>query len=207
MFYESLTLPFVEIELRLGTILKNKFDASIDKKYFEKIKDSLESWKWNQVVNKNTVEYIETKQKGLNIKYITDITNKDRRSIFLKENVSTEDFALSFSPFDVRYSINQEFKLDSQEFVKSENSFIRNKVRKSFIADNFKYDLTLVNENNEGVIKTKYEIEIELIINDETLSWSPVYLNDFLECKVYDLVNIVEPVDRKIFKINLIKIK
>jgi len=112
---------------------------------------------------------------------------------------------LSFSPFDVRYSINQEFRLNSQTFVKNESLFIRNKVRKSFVADNFKYDLTIVNENNEGIVKTKYEIEIELIVNEDTLSWAPGYLNDFLECKVYDLVNIVEEVDRKTFKINFIK--
>jgi iron only hydrogenase large subunit-like protein len=205
MIYEFLTLPFVEIELRLGTILKNRFDASIDKKYFEKIKESLEATKWNQIVNKNTVEYIETQEKGSVIKYITDITGSETRSVLLKENVSTEDFALSFSPFDVRYSINQEFKLNSQTFVKNESSFIRNKVRKSFVADNFKYDLTIVNENNEGIVKTKYEIEIELIVNENTLSWTPGYLNDFLECKVYDLVNIVEAIDRKTFKINFIK--
>ncbi len=198
-------LPFVEIELRLGTILKNRFDASIDKKYFEKIKESLEASKWNQIVNKNTVEYIETQEKGSVIKYVADITGSETRSVILKENVSTEDFALSFSPFDVRYSINQEFRLNSQTFVKNESSFVRNKVRKSFIADDFKYDLTLVNENNDGIIKTKYEIEIELNVNENTMSWTPGYVNDFLECKVYDLVNIVEPLDRKTFKINFIK--
>jgi hypothetical protein len=205
MIYEFLMLPFVEIELRLGTILKNRFDASIDKKYFEKIKESLEASKWNQIVNKNTVEYIETQEKGSVIKYVADITGSETRSVILKENVSTEDFALSFSPFDVRYSINQEFRLNSQTFVKNESSFVRNKVRKSFIADDFKYDLTLVNENNDGIIKTKYEIEIELNVNENTMSWTPGYVNDFLECKVYDLVNIVEPLDRKTFKINFIK--
>jgi len=206
--YDYLVLPFVEIELRLGTILKNKFDSSVDKKYFEKIKDSLEQSTWKGVVNKNTVEYIKSENK-VNTKLITDITGKENKSrLILKENVLTEDFQLSSSPFDVRYSINQEFKLNSQinSFSKN-NAIIRNKSRKSFIQDDFCYDLTIVNENIDGVVKTKYEIEIELFVTQETLTWTPEYTNDFLECKVYDLVNIVEPLDREKFKINLIKLK
>ena len=39
-FYEFMVLPFVEIEIRLGTLGKT-FDSSIDRKYFEKIKERL----------------------------------------------------------------------------------------------------------------------------------------------------------------------
>jgi hypothetical protein len=202
---DFLALPFVEIEIRLGTILRDKFDANIDKKYFEKIKESLEQSNWESVVCKNTVEYIEKSERGSSIKYVSDITGKETKEIILKENVLTEDHQLSFSPFDIRYSVNQEFNLKSQHFLKNEDSFIRNKVRTSFISKNFKYDLTLVNENNEGVLRTKYEIEIELLVSEETLNWETGYLNDFLECKVYDLVNIVEPMERSKFKINWIK--
>ena len=202
---DFLALPFVEIEIRLGTILMDKFDTSIDKKYFEKIKESLEQSNWECVVCKNTVEYIEKSEKRSSIKFVSDITGKETKEIVLKENVLTEDHQLSFSPFDVRYSVNQEFNLKSQHFLKNEDSFIRNKVRTSFISKNFKYDLTLVNENNEGVVKTKYEIEIELLVSEDTLNWESKYLNDFLECKVYDLVNIVEPMERSKFKINWVK--
>ena len=58
--YEFLVLPFVEIEIRLGTILKNSFGSSIDKKYFEKIRDSLETGKWRTISNINTIEYIKS---------------------------------------------------------------------------------------------------------------------------------------------------
>lgn len=213
-FYDFLVLPFVEIEIRLGTILKNKFDPSIDKKYFEKIKESLEAGTWKNIVNINTVEYINNEQsqnsaRNVNIKLITDITGKENKSkLMMKENISTEDFQLSSSPFDVRYSINQELKIDSQinSFSKN-NSVIRNKTRKSFIQEDFRYDLTIVNENIDGVTKSKYEIEIELLVNETTLNWDKLYVNEFLECKIYDLVNIVEPTQRDKFKINLIKIK
>ena len=204
--YEFMVVPFVEIEIRLGTIGKSKFDSSIDKKYFEKIKENLESGDWDSIVNKNTVEYVKD-----NLKLITDVTtnSKETKSILiLKERIKVEDFQINSSPFDIRYSLNQEFKLNSQIKTFSKNDcLIRSKTRKSFINKDFRYDLTIVNENNKGVIKIKYEIEIELLVNKDTLTWKSGYINDFLECKIYDLINIVEPIPREKFKINLIKLK
>jgi hypothetical protein len=203
--YEFMVVPFVEIEIRLGTIGKN-FDSSIDKKYFEKISDFLETGDF-LIVNKNTVEYIHSNKtsKG-NLKLITSCDKGcDKTCLILKENISTEDFKLNTSPFDVRFSLNQELNMNSHKdsFDKKE-AVIRNKIRKSFINEHFRYDLTIVNENINGITKTKYEIEIELIINKETISWKKCYINDFLECKIYDLINIVEPQEREKFKINLI---
>jgi hypothetical protein len=66
---------------------------------------------------------------------------------------------------------------------------------------NYRYDLTNVTEIDNGVTKQKYEIEIELLVNKETLKWSDDYINDFIECKIYDLINIVEPIERDTFKI------
>jgi type VI protein secretion system component VasA len=204
--YEYMVLPFVELEIRLGTILRERFDSSVDKKYFEKIRDSLEQSNWQSIVNVNTVEYIKPHpdKKKANLKLVTDITNESRTQLFIKENVYNEDFQMASSPFDVRYSINQEFNLNSQiGTFNKEDCVVRNKTRKSFIQDHFKYDLTIVNENIDGVIKAKYEIEIELLVTDETLTWKPQYINDFLECKVYDLVNIVEPLSRDKIKLKL----
>jgi hypothetical protein len=204
--YEYMVLPFVELEIRLGTILRERFDSSVDKKYFEKIRDSLEQSNWQSIVNVNTIEYIKPHpdKKKANLKLVTDITNESRTQLFIKENVYNEDFQMSSSPFDVRYSVNQEFNLNSQiGTFNKEECVVRNKTRKSFIQDHFKYDLTIVNENIDGVIKAKYEIEIELLVTDETLTWKPQYINDFLECKVYDLVNIVEPLSRDKIKLKL----
>ena len=53
--YEYMVLPFVEIEIRLGTIGKT-FDSSVDKKYFEKIKEFLETGDWVKICDKNTIE-------------------------------------------------------------------------------------------------------------------------------------------------------
>ena len=75
--------------------------------------------------------------------------------------------------------------------------------RKSYISDNFKYDLTFVIQSVNNVKTERYEIEIELLQNDETITWTKEYFNDFLECKIYDLINIVEPIKRESFKINI----
>jgi hypothetical protein len=200
-YYDFMVLPFVEIEIRLGTIGKT-FDSSIDKKYFEKIKDFLDTGDWESINNKNTIEYCKNNNKL--------ITENDISFLILKENVLKEDFQINTSPFDIRYSINQEFKYRTESIVNSfdkTDSVLRNKTRKSYLNENFRYDLTIVNEISNNINKTKYEIEIELIINNNNIIWSPNYINDFLECKIYDLVNIVEPLERDKFKINLIKEK
>ena len=120
----------------------------------------------------------------------------------MKENVLNKTFSLNNSPFDIRLSINQEFSLNSyiNSFSKNEN-IIRKKDRTSFIDKNYRYDLTIVSESNNGITKQKYEIEIELLVNKETLTWSNDYLNDFIECKIYDLINVVEPIERESFKL------
>ena len=201
-----LLLPFVEIEIRLGTFSKN-FDSSVDKKYFNQIKDTLHLSKdvFKSIENKNTIEYINSYEnsngKNKNLKLIS---LNGKNELIMKENVLNKTFSLNFSPFDIRLSINQEFSLKTyiSTFIKN-NSIIRKKERTSFIDSNHRYDLTIINETINNITKQKNEIEIELLVNKETLMWTKEYINDFIECKVYDIINIVEPMEREKFKINL----
>ena len=188
---EFLLLPFVEFEIRFGTI-SSKFDSCIDKRYFEKIKQVLETGKWENVINTKTCEYLK------------DSLRLSNQSIILKENVIKKDISLD-GPFDIRLSINQKFKLNSyiNSFDKND-CVIRNKDRVSFIGPNFRYDLTIVNQKCNGISTTLYEIELEILVTQETLYWSTDYINDFLECKIYDIINIVEPMEREKFKIKLL---
>ena len=186
---EYLLLPFVEIEIRFGT-LGNKFDSCIDKKYFEQIHSVLSSGEW--------VSISETKSKECINKNIKMLENKD---IIMKENVYTQTIQLPTSPFDIRFSVNQEINLNSYTFT--EHTLTRDKHRKTFLSDNFKYDLTVVHETSNNVTKEKYELEFELLVNENTLSWNSGYIKDFIECKVYDIMNIVEPIERKDFTLKL----
>lgn len=201
--YLFLFMPFVEIEIRLGTILSNKrFDSNVDKKYFDKILSHLESYQnWKEVIVINTSEYINN-----NTKYIKEDSGHGTIMVVQKDNIFKKDISDVHSPFDIRISINQEFNLKSQVDVLKNNisgSDMRIKSRKSFITDNFKYDLTVVTEIVNNIKKEKYEIEIEMIINKYTLTFNKQYLNDFLECKIYDLIHIVEPIERDKIKLEL----
>lgn len=194
---DFLYLPFVELEIRLGTQNGTKFDSSVDRVYFEKIKNELSTGDWKEIKTVESTEYIKDSTKLINIGKIT--------KVIMKENVLTKTFSLKNSPFDIRLSINQEFKLDSYltNFNKTE-SVIRSKTRTSFISDNFQYDLTIVNQKKNNINVLKYEIEIEILPNEYTLSWTNNYILDFIECKIYDLVNIVEQIDRDSFKIKVL---
>jgi hypothetical protein len=198
---EYLLLPFVEIEVRLGTINGKKFDSSVDKKHFEKIKSELMNGSnhWDEIKNTETIEYIKD-----SVKLIKN-QKKESTKVIMKENVLTNTFSLKNSPFDIRFSVNQEFKLDSYlTSISTTDSVVRTKNRVSFISDSFQYDLTVVNEKINNINVLKYEIEIELLVNDSTLTWSSEYILDFIECKIYDLVNIIEPMERESFKIKVL---
>jgi hypothetical protein len=188
---EFLLLPFVEYEIRFGTI-SSKFDSCVDKRYFEKIKQVLGTGSWENVINTKTTDYTK------------DSLRMSNQSVILKENVIKKDLSLD-GPFDIRLSINQEFKLNSyiNSFDKTD-CVIREKDRVSFTNPNFKYDLTTVVQKKNGISTTFYEIEFEILVTPETLTWNQNYLNDFIECKVYDIINIVEPMEREKFKINLL---
>jgi hypothetical protein len=191
---EYLLLPFVVIEIRFGTQSKT-FDSSVDKKYFNQIKDSLLVNKncFKSIENKHTTEYINNNLKLNNL-----------NELIMKENVLNKVFSLNFSPFDIKLSINQEFSLNSYiSSFQRNNCMIRKKERTSFITPDFCYDFTIVNETNNNITKLKYEIEIELLVNKDTLTWSQDYINEFIECKIYDLVKIVEPIEREKFNLKL----
>ena len=208
---DFILLPFVEVEIRLGTVNNTHFDSSVDMNYFKSINSALEKGEWKSTEKIFTKEYYKKDEKSRLIEHFSlsendEIKIKDR-SLIMKENVLTNTIQLKNSPFDIRFSVNQEFILNSyiENNLNSftENTTIREKLRHSFINDDFKYDLTYVVQTKNNIKKEKYEIEIEILQNDTTITWDTSYLNEFIECKIYDLVNIIEKIDRDQFKIKL----
>ena len=208
---DFILLPFVEVEIRLGTVNNTHFDSSVDMNYFKSINSALEKGEWKSTEKIFTKEYYKKDEKSRLIEHYSlsendEIKIKDR-SLIMKENVLTNTIQLKNSPFDIRFSVNQEFMLNSyiENNLNSftENTTIREKLRHSFINDDFKYDLTYVVQTKNNIKKEKYEIEIEILQNDTTISWDNSYLNEFIECKIYDLVNIIEKIERDQFKIKL----
>jgi len=195
------TVPGIEIELRFGSFSKNfengkdYFDNNIDKNYFEKILHSFENYKeWENVFVDNSIEYINTNNKKI-------ITRESGHHIIKKNKIYKKDSILKNIPFDVRFSINQELNnniIDNKE--NNETILIRKKSRKSFEDCNYRYDLSYVTEIKNNISKDKCEIELEILINNNTLEWNNEYLNDFLICKVQDIINILEEKDTIIQK-------
>lgn len=191
---EYLILPFVEIEIRFGYLNDKKFDTSVDKEYFKKISDMLDSEtkEWVSIEVINTTEYFNPSIIKNKIKLINN-------ELILKENVLTKTIQIKNSPFDIRFQINQEFNINSQitdEYSSDYNeSNCRKKQRKTYKNKNYKYDLTVVQETINNITKEKHEIEIEIFPTSETIKWDKQYINDFLECKIYDLINIVEKIE------------
>lgn len=215
---EYIVIPFVEMEIRLGTLNNNCFDSSVDKLYFRTINSALEKEKWVKVEKIFTVEHynntINTSEKKENIRFIEycnkiddDFIKTGNSTVSIKENIISNTIQLKNSPFDVRFSINQEFSINSykESFCKNLSDITtRNKARHSYISENFKYDLTYVIQTSNNINKEKYEIEIELLQNDETISWDNEYISKFMECKLYDLINIIEPTERESIKIDFL---
>jgi hypothetical protein len=216
LLHEYLTLPFVEVEVRFGTFNNNKFDSGVDINYFKKINSALENGTWNSIDKIFTKEYYKDTKK---LRLIEFVNSEKEKILIMKENVVNKTIQLSKYPFDIRFSVNQEFILNSYiESLRdpsgtrdplgivlgedpSETVLLREKFRHSYVSDNFKYDLTYVIQTCNNVKKEKHEIELEILQNDETITWDSSYLNNFIECKIYDIINIIEPIERKSFEI------
>lgn len=199
-------IPFVEIELRLGT-LGNKFDPSVDCEYFNKIFKALNNYKkWVNVEKTMWVDYFfkdtSTKKKYRKSFLLDEYNNILLDSLLLKEDIYSKDYSVQNCPFDLRLSIKQEISIKDTECLLDleKVDFIRKKYRHSFIMNDYRYDLTFVTETSNNITKEKYEIEIELLLNEENLKWSPEYTIDFLVSKFKDLACIVEQIDE--LKIN-----
>jgi hypothetical protein len=189
-----INLPFVEIEVRLGCMDKH-FDPAIDYNHVKTIVESLNFYdKWKRIDYINSSEYIFSSE---NMKLIESTTNGKEVNIKLmfKENRDKQTIVLKDSPFDIRFVVNQEFTMNHllHKFKKENANIIRHKQRKSYIADNFKYDITNVTEVTNNTPITKYEIEIELLVNKQTINWTDDYIQSYLTCKINDLINLVEP--------------
>jgi len=194
-------IPFVEIELRLGTLGK-RFDPSVDTEYFNKIFNALNNYnKWVTVEKTIYVDYFfkdTTTQKTYRKSCLLDeYNNVLHYSLLLKENIYSKDQSVKSCPFDVRLSIKQEISVKDTETLLQleEEDLVRKKYRHSFIMNDYRYDLTFVSEKNNNITKEKYEIEIEFVVNEENLKWSSEYTFDFLVSKFKDLACIVEQND------------
>ena len=157
-----------EIEIRLGYIneINNKyrFDPDISEDKFNKIFKALTKYPdWQDVVQENVKDYYGSDNKRLT-RYDDD---SSKRTCVKKTKIQDIDF--EYISMDMRLSVSQEIICDPDEdwddIVKEEDiTLTRYKKRTSFyITENWRFDLTIVETEQDGLKSKSYEVELELI--------------------------------------------
>jgi hypothetical protein len=194
----NIYLPNVEIEARLGSINLNKFDSSVDETIWNRILNVLGAW--------NGWEKVETTKKEI---YINDSIKKNYRTVVnscgddifeKKEKLVNNNYSCKNSPWDVRFSVSQEFKLSTKIVLNPDHpsTLTRIKTTKSFYHKFWRYDLSVITQKINNCEKKLYELEIELWNMKDAIKAQPIYLAKDLICKIQDIINIVEKTNKPV---------
>jgi len=186
----------VEIELRIGQIIENKFKSGLgSEEFYNKIKELLES-------NKNWDRIVRTKTDELNnngIRKITHFNGKKvpKQSCIQKTRIKTINLKYTNCPYDIRISVARE--VDSEEKIKT--GTLRKKERDSYYYNNFRFDLTKVIQTENTVVSTNYEFEIEFLNLKNDVS--DIYRAHSALLKMRDIINNCEKIEDAKLEIDL----
>lgn len=179
----------IEIELRLGQIQFNEFKSGLGSKhFFYKIKDTLDTAKcWDKVIN-NIHE--ELCLNGLRRTTVFNGKKVMKHQCIKKERLINIDLKYSGTPYDIRLSVSKEIPTDDK--IKNGLGIIRKKNRFSYYYKDYVIDLTIVEQIDNGVSETYYELEVELInlknnISDKYRAHSGLLL-------LRDIINMCEKI-------------
>jgi hypothetical protein len=162
----------------------------------------------NLIINKKSENYLGIYNKKIIIDAISNNINKqlvninifsyDKIILLLELVIKCKDLNLLENYilliFENKKIINSILDI-IHERINSDTSsiinliiLIKNKIKNKDQFMNIYHKLLI-----ERILSNEINIENEeLIINEETLEWSNQYLNDFLVCKVQDIVNLIE---------------
>ena len=199
----------IEIEIRLGyveTDPHNYFDTNITKDYYNKINNTLETYDgWSYNKSKTTTDYYYDDNLRLSI------DTEGNRSAMKKVRLVDIDMAYDSGPFDIRISVSQEIPIDPNDMNSNNLKMSRNKKRNTRIYDKWKFDLSKVTTENNGLSKISYEFEIEIDNPFDTLK---KYKNDSMHVahstllKLRQIINICEePEDSDIISMEILSEK
>ena len=208
--------------------LEFKYDAKITKDKFNKVVDYYKKQKL-KIEEKTTLDIIfENKKTNYRItideeqisKYSTTnkITKEMIKEFLVKQKIS--DYKpLQIKSYNLKLNLKEERPVEDEDLIKSILSILsrslkgyRHKKRISFIAKNYRVDLTIVRDYNNAnpklfvsnktfsikdILKEEnYEIEIEVIKNDKitALEFSKIGV------KIYEIINEEDKDDRPVLK-------
>jgi hypothetical protein len=148
----------LEIEIRIGQIQFDGFKSGLGSfEFFNKIKTTLDTCKdWDKVEQLKTEEICYNGLKKVikqNGKKVT------KQPVMKKERIIHKNLNYTGTPYDIRISVSKEYKVD--EKLKSGMGIIRNKNRTSYHFKDYIIDLTEVEQIENNVPQTIYELEVE----------------------------------------------
>lgn len=137
-------LPYIELEFRLGSLNKT-FDTNIGLERYTKIKNALDAYKnWTSTETANITDtFYNSIRHSLN-------KNTNETLVIQKKKLRHE--LLKLKNFDVKMSLCQE---KPKVLENTHATFQREKTRISYITNNWKIDLTII-DNSKA-----YECELE----------------------------------------------
>lgn len=180
----------IEIELRLGQIQFNEFKSGLGSKdFFIKIKDTLDSSKvWDKVINN---KHEELCMNGIRRTTMFNGKKVMKHQCIKKERLLNVDFQYAGTPYDIRISVSKEIPVEDK--IKNGTGVLRKKNRYSYYYKDYVIDLTMVEQIENGVSDTIYELEVEFKnlkndISDKYRAHSGLLL-------IRDLINMCEKID------------
>ena len=180
----------IEIEIRLGQIQFNTFKSGLGSKdFFNKIKTTLDSAKcWDKIVNN---KHEELCHNGL--RRTTTFNGKKvmKHQCIKKERLINKNYEYSGTPYDLRISVSKE--IPTEDKIKSGTGILRKKNRFSYYYKDYVIDLTTVEQIDNGVSETNYELEVEFInlknnVSDKYRAHSGLLL-------IHDVINMCEKIE------------
>ena len=187
--------PNLEVEARLGFFESGTFDTDIGHEFFETILNTLKSFNgWSSVTEKKYADYYYNDMR------MTVDQNHSNRYCIKKTKLRTLNFEYENSPFDIRIAFSREDPVELKHFVTSSDSIVRKKTRTSFIIDHWSFDLTKVQYVKDGLDKTEYQAELELLAKNLPDRQNPIAHNTVFQAfdmllKTRDMVDMCEEED------------
>jgi hypothetical protein len=169
----------VEIEIRIGVIESGIFRPGLlSEDFFNKVKmllDSNPDWKHKQT---------STTEEQLNNGIVQVGRIKTKKTKMYNCNFSFEN-----TPYDFRISVSTEDR--TTEKMKT-GGIVRHKNRHSYTHGDYRFDLTYVIQEDNGLSLKQFEFEIELLnVENET---SDVYRAHSALLKMRDIINHIETI-------------
>lgn len=147
----------IEVEVRFGSFKKDRFESNVPPVFYFNLINNLREKGLEEIIENSTVSYFQNKVRKIEI-------NSDKGETIWQTKMVIDKIDLPI--YEIRFSTSSERKLTNKEIEKIDDetpSFIRERIRHTFLDGIVKYDITEVVNNTQSSSSTTYEIEVEFL--------------------------------------------